>query len=211
MSGVPDTSPRYDDASAAGAYAARSRARHESELRMLASLLSGIELGWILDAPCGASRLAPFLVALGGRYVGLDRSGAMLEAASGSRPRLVRGSLESLPFGDRAFDTVICFRYLHHAPAAAQPQVVRELARVAGTNLVVSAFHPISSHRLARTIRSRLGRESARYVTPPKAIDRWLRPLGLDLLARRRQGPLRDLWIGLWRRAANGRRANPGR
>jgi SAM-dependent methyltransferase len=96
----------------------------------------------VLDAPCGAGRLAAAL-AEHGAYVGLDVSPSMLataRAALGPRAQLLLGDATALPFRDGAFGAVVCCRLLHHlAERAELERVVAELVRVSRT-LVIASF-----------------------------------------------------------------------
>jgi demethylmenaquinone methyltransferase/2-methoxy-6-polyprenyl-1,4-benzoquinol methylase len=60
----------------------------------------------VLDAACGTGDLAIEAARAGGRVVGLDFSGAMLERARRKAPQLewVQGDLLALPWEDGAFD-----------------------------------------------------------------------------------------------------------
>ncbi len=64
--------------------------------------------GLTLDVGCGTGRNLP-LYAPGARVIGLEPSWATLQRARRRAPRipLVQGSVEALPFGNGAFDTVV--------------------------------------------------------------------------------------------------------
>ena len=117
--------------------------------RHLASLADLAPGTTVVDAACGAGLALEWLdPARGQRYLGIDRSPAMIQAA-----RLVadsrgfadvtfhEGDVADLPLADGAADVALCFNALH---CVADPQaVVRELARcvapaglVLGTSLV---------------------------------------------------------------------------
>lgn len=65
----------------------------------------------ILDCACGAGRHVRAFRRMGFDATGIDRSRALLAAASagGSGPRLVRGDLRALPFAPAAFDGATSF------------------------------------------------------------------------------------------------------
>jgi len=123
----------------------RSRRRRGRDPEVVAALLAE-HLGarpdaLLLDAPCGAGRLAPALARFG-RGVGLDVSRAMLAEARASAASLalLRGDVTSLPFRDGSFDAVVCCRLLHHLDEpAALAAVLRELVRVS-RGLVIASF-----------------------------------------------------------------------
>ncbi len=204
-----DSSQRYEVPGKAVDYAARSPRRQAAEVGLLERLLDRLEgqLGATLDVPCGGGRLAEVLGRRGAVWHGADRAAAMLTVADdrdagGGPRRLFRAAIERLPFRERSFETVVCFRLLHHFSVAAQRAVVSELARVTSHHLIVSAFHPISLHHLERRVVGTLTRrDPSRFATSPGTLDSWLAELGFESCARVRQGALRDLWVGAWKRA----------
>ena len=79
------------------------------------------------------------------------REALAAEAAAG-RVDFAVASADRLPFPDKAFDTVVCHRLLHHlADPAARAAVLREAARVA-RRAVVASFSD------ATTLKARLQR-----------------------------------------------------
>ena len=84
-----------------------------------------------------------------GSYEPRDREVIAIEPSSimvaqrpaGSAPA-VRGRAEQLPFGDAAFDAVLCVLTLHHWTD--QPRGVRECVRVARDRVVIVTFDPSS-------------------------------------------------------------------
>jgi ubiquinone/menaquinone biosynthesis C-methylase UbiE len=88
----------------------------------------------VLDVATGGGHTALAFAGLGARVVAYDVTEPMLRAARGllvergAAAAFVAGDVESLPFGDGAFDLVTCRIAAHHfgAPAAA----VREIRRV---------------------------------------------------------------------------------
>ena len=87
----------------------------------------------VLDVGCGTGTLLERAArALPGRFVGLDLSLEMLEAARrklGPRAGLVAGSAATLPFRSRTFDLVVSTSALHHwrQPDAALTEIRRVL------------------------------------------------------------------------------------
>jgi SAM-dependent methyltransferase len=105
-----------------------------------------------LDIGCGEGRLSRDLTALGHRFIGLDASPTLIEAARAKSPELefVEADAASLPLDDDAADLAIAFMSLQDIDDMAG--AVREAARVLepGGRLVV-AVHPINSgHELDR-------------------------------------------------------------
>jgi len=82
----------------------------------------------LLDVGCGPGLFLAYLRQAGhrGRLVGLDQSPGMIaEAGVG-----VIGDVQTLPFGDGAFDAVSARHMLYHVPDI--PGALREIGRVAG-------------------------------------------------------------------------------
>jgi SAM-dependent methyltransferase len=68
----------------------------------------------------------------------------------------VQANGASLPFKDRAFDTVLCSEVLEHVPATILDRVARELVRVCRSNLVIGVPYR-QELRLGRTTCRRCG------------------------------------------------------
>lgn len=199
-----DSSWRYDEPGKAQAFAGRSHQRDEQEQALLSEVLRrpGLEghLGRCLDAGCGTGRLQSLIESNGGQWIGLDASHGMLEQAraAGHSP-LLQAGVGALPFADRAFDTVICFRLLHHLEREVQLGILTELARVCKQRLIVTAFHPRSTHEWSRAFKTRfLGVTRGRFPLAPSDLSAGLP--GFTLETWLRQGALRDLYVGLWTR-----------
>lgn len=123
----------------------------------------------VLDVPHGTGRLAPALAGL--RWIGLDRSAAMLSEARAAHPApLVLGALERLPFQDDAFDAVVCCRLLHHLDEERElPAAVRELVRVSRDLVLASFWDAGSLHGWRR--RAGLRREPSRRPVTKRRLE----------------------------------------
>lgn len=86
----------------------------------------------ILDAGCGAGRLAAHLADQGCDVTGADLSAEMIRAARRDHPGLHFdvADIAELPYPDASFDGVVAWYSLIHTPLSALPGVVAELARV---------------------------------------------------------------------------------
>lgn len=84
----------------------------------------------VIDVGCGANLIYDqALVGMGKQVVGVDFTLSFLKLAPPrSRVALVQGDAAQLPFGDGAFDAVICSETVEHIPD--ETAVVKELARV---------------------------------------------------------------------------------
>jgi ubiquinone/menaquinone biosynthesis C-methylase UbiE len=86
----------------------------------------------VLEVGCGSGWLAGTLAARGVRYVGMDRSHAMLaRARSRSAAPLVQGDVTANPFPDKAFDIVLCSGTLGLLRRPQRAVALREMARIA--------------------------------------------------------------------------------
>ena len=145
---------RYGSRAGAEAYARkfqRSPVRRLSNRRELALLRQALERAGTaddaLDVPCAAGRLVPVLLERVRVVTAVDLSPAMVEVARQAlaeplgkgQVAVWQGSAEALPFADRAFDTAVCWRLLHHlTDRAARLRVLSELARVSRRAVVLS-------------------------------------------------------------------------
>lgn len=104
----------------------------------------------ILDAGCGTGGNSAHLQSYG-RVTGMDMSAEGLVFARG-RPglRLLRASVDALPFADRSFDLVLSNDVLCHLAVADDARAVREFARVLRPGgvlyLQLPAFDKLRSH-----------------------------------------------------------------
>jgi SAM-dependent methyltransferase len=98
----------------------------------------------ILDAACGTGMTIRSYRQPGMRIVALDLSMVSLqwqrENLGYPEVLFVRGNLLALPFAARTFSRVLCANAIHHLPASAREESVRELGRVAqeGARVVVT-------------------------------------------------------------------------
>jgi ubiquinone/menaquinone biosynthesis C-methylase UbiE len=131
----------------------------------------------VLDVGCGTGNYAAALTkATGCRVSGVDPSRRMLDRARDAAPweSFVRGSAESLSFGDDAFDVVISTDVIHHI--SDRDAYFREAARVlrpGGHIVTVTDSHdtiprrrPLSSH-FPETITIEL----QRYPPVPRLLE----------------------------------------
>lgn len=154
-------SRQYNDAAAAGGYAAAHEgwgpsARYfHSRLHAVSECLRRHPSGDLLDVGCGPGILLRRLLDTRPddfRITALDRSPAMVRAATtrvGSEHdvNLMVGRAEALPLSDESFDIVLAMGVLEYCEAA---RALRELGRVArpGALVVVTMLNPHSPYRL---------------------------------------------------------------
>jgi len=110
------------------------QARWTLEQNVIAKWLAELCPTHVLDCPVGTGRYIPVYRELKIGGVGIDISTEMLDLAKkknrGQVLHLERGTAISTGYGDRAFDCVLCVRFLDLIDETAMRQVVTELARV---------------------------------------------------------------------------------
>ena len=110
----------------------------------------------LLDIGCGAGLALRFAADRGGDVTGLDASPALREIARHRVPgaQMIQGELQSLPFGDDAFDAVTGFNSFQYAadPVAA----LREAKRVTapGGRILALVWSPAEMCELAPHLQS---------------------------------------------------------
>lgn len=193
------TAARYEVGGRSHAYAERNPKRSAQERALLERVWPGTPGQTVLDLPCGAGRLLPFLeqhehaVAQGDGALAMVRE-AVARGASGALA--VQADALQMPFRDRAVDGVVMFRFLHHLPPDAARAALAEAFRVAGRFVVVSFFHPVSVHHLQRRARQLLGAPQTRFAITPATLARIARQHGFCLDQTAAQLPYaRDLWV----------------
>jgi SAM-dependent methyltransferase len=200
-----DTAARYEVDGKAKEYKDRNPNRTERELDLLAKVWPGRPAEVVLDAPCGAGRLLPFLRAREHKVVQMDRAFAMLQQA-----RELRGDVPTaqahalaLPLADGAVDGVVMFRFLHHLQPSAQKLAVAEACRTARRFVVASFFHPCSVHHAVRRARDLCARRApTRYAVTLSRVERWFAQAGFELQSHVAELPFgKDLWIASFVRA----------
>jgi SAM-dependent methyltransferase len=133
--GITLHSPRFYDWLAA-AYTLGREARMRERTLDVAGVVAGER---VLDVACGTGTLALAAkrrVGAGGSVSGIDASEEMIARAKakaagrGLAVALEVGAAQSLPFGDAAFDVVLCSLAVHHLPAEARAGALAEMRRV---------------------------------------------------------------------------------
>jgi len=144
----------------------------------------------VLDVACGPGHVAAAAAARGAHAIGCDLSGEMLAAAGRLHPELEfrAGDAEALPFGDRAFDAVVCNFGLGHFP---RPEIAAgELARVcrSGGRVAVTWWDQPVRSRINGTFFDALAEVGA---SPPPTL-----PPGPPIFRFSDETALRDLLTG---------------
>jgi ubiquinone/menaquinone biosynthesis C-methylase UbiE len=114
----------------------------------------------ILDVGCGTgylSRILAPVVMPTGHVTGVDPSRAMIDYATAralDNCTYVQGEGQDLPFSDGSFDLVVSTLAVHHIPADARPEALRQMFRVLrpGGRLFIAEFRPPANPLAGRLI-----------------------------------------------------------
>lgn len=145
MKTVSDTQPvrrRYERL--AGQYDRRWQPYIDATLEEVLRALPCDGSSQLLDVPCGTGELARRLLTRGQqvRYTGADLSHTMLRQASDKiepgQATWIEANVSCLPFGDAAFDTVVCANSFHYFRSPLQSaQELRRVLRPGGQLILV--------------------------------------------------------------------------
>ncbi|QSA96834.1 class I SAM-dependent methyltransferase [Methylococcus sp. EFPC2] len=161
----------------------------------------------VLDAPVGTGRFLSYYP-MEAHIIGLDISEHMLKQAlkkvaalNRERVELTQGDIFNLIYGDKFFDTVICWRLLHLLPEANLVPLMTELKRVCSGRIIVQTY--LQGPRLKRLL-SRIARGVGRalrvidavrpterittYIHSRPQIERAFAEAGLDVQESTRLG-----------------------
>ena len=192
-------------------YQQRKPAKHTAEMRLLERAFALIpKTHRVLDAPCGGGRVSIYLSGLGYQVSAADLSEAMIKIArekfaqKGLSVAVEQQDVEKLTYSDRHFDTLVSFRLFHHFPDQdIRRRVVNELCRVAGKNVVLSYFSPISFTSMRNKFAAAIGgKKSKKYSTPLSEVERYFKANGFRLRKDFAQLPLvHTLHVAVFERA----------
>lgn len=163
----------------AEAYTRRDASKHAAELRMIRRALPMLSnCKTFLDAPCGAGRATLLLARVGYEVTGIDLGEGALAvsreqaAKAGVAARFEQADVQQMPFADRQFDAVLCFRLYHHFPKdCLRVGVIKELCRVSRRYVLMSYLDPYAYTSLRRRISHALGIKTSRqHATSLKSI-----------------------------------------
>ncbi|MDA9981295.1 class I SAM-dependent methyltransferase [Gammaproteobacteria bacterium] len=156
--------------------------REQKEFRdLLAAIPPGSS---IIDVPVGTGRLIPFYKECGLAAEGVDISEDMLREAGkeadaqGLQMNFRQGSADELPHPNFHCDYVICARLLNWVPFTALEVMLNEFARVAKMGLIVEirVTYPLTRREYYQTVRTRLMRRPATFVTDIAKKTMWRKP-----------------------------------
>lgn len=144
----------------------------QREQRVVADFLAAHQVPTCLDVPVGTGRFFDLYAKHSISVTGLDISPAMLEQAAetaaklGLHAELPRGSIFDLPFPDRSFDVVICWRLLNWLSPSELERALSEAARVSDKWVLVSVRHRLPTMRSwAAEQKRRLRRATGGYAS----------------------------------------------
>lgn len=172
------TRNRFDSRNSSLKYAGAldNTATHRREISCLARCLASVPAGArVLDLPCGAGRLLPFLSAAGYRLFAADSSQHMVERARelASRENLPPGiefsvqDVLATSFADDSFDAVICNRLFHHFfEPDTRIRALCELRRISRGPVIISFFCSQSVSSATFLLKNRLRKNPATDRVP---------------------------------------------
>jgi len=198
------TRARFDthDSSLKYAGALDDTPTHRREIGCIKRCLWDVPAGSkVLDLPCGAGRLLPFLSACGYQVFAADSSVHMIARAKeladseGLVPGIEFGVEDVLDtsFFNYTFDAVICNRLFHHFfETEVRVMALRELARISRGPIVISFFCSQSVSSAAFLLRNRFRRTPATDRVPVSfnAISADIAAAGLKVDLRMATKPL---------------------
>lgn len=171
-------------------YTVRKQNKHAAEMALISravTQLTPAPLTW-LDAPCGVGRASILLSRQGFNVTGVDLGEGALSVAreevakQGVDVAIKKADLLQLPYEQRHFGAVLCFRLIHHLPTPEHRlEIIEELCRVAEDYVLISYLSPWSYTSIKRLLRQRLtGRRSVQNVTPLTELDRHFASCGFQ-------------------------------
>ncbi len=154
----------------AEAYTRRDASKHAAELRMIRRALPLLShCKTFLDAPCGAGRATILLARAGYDVTAIDLGEGALAVSreqaveAGVTARFEQAEIQQMPFADRQFDAVLCFRLYHHFPQDhLRMRVIKELCRVSRRYVLMSYLNPYAYTSLRRRLAHGLGIKTSR-------------------------------------------------
>jgi 2-polyprenyl-3-methyl-5-hydroxy-6-metoxy-1,4-benzoquinol methylase len=173
-------------------YLRRKTKKHQAEMALLKrgfSLLTR-QPATVLDAPCGVGRATIFLAGNGYQTTGIDLGEGAVRLArqqikkSGVSATIDKGDLLDLPYNNRQFDALLCFRLLHHLPTVEfRGQIIAELCRVSADYVLISYLSPKSYTSIKRSLRYQLtGKKSVQNTTSLTEIKKLFAAQGFNFV-----------------------------
>jgi len=193
-------------------YQQRKSGKNSAEMRLLERAFALIpKTHRVLDAPCGGGRVSIHLSGMGYQVSAADLSEAMIKIArekfaqNGLTATVEQQDVEKLTYPDRHFDTIVSFRLFHHFPDQdIRRRVATEFCRVAGKNVVLSYFSPVSFTSMRNKMVAAIGgKKSKKYSTPLSEVKGYFKANGFRLVKDFAQLPLvHTLHVAVFERGA---------
>ncbi len=174
-------------------FSGSQRLVHVRETRIVSRLLQRLELRdapRVLDVPCGHGRFTELLRTVAepvcgdadGRHLGALGE-AERELGNAVPPRVKLWLGERLPFADRSFDLVFCFRFLHHVrEPESRRQVLGELVRVSRGHVIASYYQARSLHSLQKSLAPKRRGKRGLALVSRRELQRLATEFGCDVV-----------------------------
>jgi ubiquinone/menaquinone biosynthesis C-methylase UbiE len=148
----------------------------------------------VLDVGCGLGHIAEVLRERGHQVTTVDPRYRPLCGGE----HLVASATDA-PVADRSYDVVLIAFTLHHMPAEAHRQALREAARIARLRVVLleDTFRTRAERRWTFWIDSLLNAEWFGHPHSNRSTDEWLGQLTDQGLAGKLHWERRERWLGL--------------
>jgi ubiquinone/menaquinone biosynthesis C-methylase UbiE len=125
-------------------------------------------LGILLDIGCGVGAAAEYLKGYYRKYIGIDQSSQMVDAArifnrGNPDAQFIAGNIKTFECPDRSFDMVLSIGALHHMTDL--DSVIKTLCRLSKSGGIILVIEPHSANpaiQLLRSVRGRLDRTYSR-------------------------------------------------
>jgi len=181
-------------------YSSRKLHKHAAEMALISRALDqlpSLPHTW-LDAPCGVGRATILMANRGLDVTGVDLGEGALHVAQQAvkhqalNARIEKADLLDLPYSERQFDGLLCFRLIHHLPTPQhRREIIDELCRVTNDTVLISYLSPWSPTSAKRTLRRYLtGRKSVQNITPLSELKKHFSANGFTLINDLAQLPL---------------------
>jgi len=180
-----------NDMTSALDYTNRKASKHRAEMNLISEGLKYTNnVTTFLDAPCGTGRATILLSKMGYKTTGVDLGQSALEVTKQKikeadvTATVEAADIEDMPYLDKSFDAILCFRLYHHFPNDhIRRKVIQELCRVADKYVVISYMSPYSFTSVKRKLKHIFfNKQSIQHATSLASIEGYFEQEGFQLV-----------------------------